>query len=112
MSCKIRLDAKFYPQVLDCGQSAKSRSLVAWFLPVEEAGGMAGTIVSKRTFHDAADRNRAKRLLREAFRLERNKLRGDVAWVLIGRRGIAGKKCSDVRRDLLYVASKNNLLAK
>lgn len=108
----MRLEAKYYPVVLDKGRSAKGRCLVAWFLPVEGAGGAAGTIVSKRTFHDAVDRNRAKRLLREAFRLERARFRQDVAWVLIGRRGIAGKKCGDVRRELVYLASKNGLMAK
>ena len=47
------------------------------FFPVEaegQAGLQIGVSVSKRYFKKAADRNRIKRLLREAYRLQKNEL--------------------------------------
>ena len=106
MPGKMRLEGKHYKEVFDRGRSAKGRFLVAWALPLEGAGRKAGVVVSKRTFHDAVDRNRAKRLIREAFRLEMASLPDSVAWVFVGRRSIEGKKCGDVQEDLRKVAAK------
>ncbi|MBR1871480.1 MAG: ribonuclease P protein component [Kiritimatiellae bacterium] len=94
-------------RVLDEGSPVKGRYTVAWILRMDAgAPSRAGAIVSKRTFHDAVDRNRAKRLLREAFFLECANMPQGFAWVLIARRAIAGRKCQDVRRDLRDIARK------
>ncbi len=95
-----RLPGKKYRDVFDRGRSERGRLLVAWTLPNTGAGHQAGVVVSKKTFHDAVDRNRAKRLMREAFRLEAPGLEGSADWILIARAGIKGKRCDDVREDL------------
>jgi ribonuclease P protein component len=55
-------------------------------------------------------RNRARRLLREAFRLHQHGLTGAVELVLVPRPSIAGKKFFDVERDFLVALRKAGLL--
>ena len=56
-----RLPGAKYKRVFDRGRSLKGRLLAAWCLEYEAASVQAGVVVSKKTFHDAVDRNRAKR---------------------------------------------------
>ena len=64
-----RLPGAKYSRIFDRGRSIKGRLLVAWHLSSPDADQQAGVVVSKKSFHDAVDRNRAKRLMREAYRL-------------------------------------------
>jgi ribonuclease P protein component len=96
----FRLDSSKYARIFALKRSVYGRTLVMWVTRGTDAGRRAGVVVSKRTFRRAVDRNRAKRLLREAFRLSRHRLAPDVDVILIARAGIAGKHCQDVMRDL------------
>lgn len=68
-----------------------------------------GVIVSKRTLRRASDRSRAKRLLREAYRLNRHRFKPDCDVVLIGRRPLADAGISDVEQELLRLAKRGGL---
>jgi ribonuclease P protein component len=96
----FRLASSRYKRVFAQKRSVYGRTLVMWVTRGADAGRRAGVVVSKRTFRRAVDRNRAKRLLREAFRLSRHRLAPDVDVVLVARAGIAGKSCRDVVIDL------------
>jgi ribonuclease P protein component len=66
--------------------------------------------VTSRRVGPAVVRNRARRLLREAFRLHRQELR-EPAWVvLVARPSIAGKMFAAVERDLLSILREARLL--
>lgn len=103
-----RLPGPKYKRVFDRGRSVKGRLLVAWKHSSSDADRQAGVVVSKKSFHDAVDRNRAKRLMREAFRLlaKEGKMPDHAEWILIGRAALRGKKCQDVMRELVWAAKK------
>ena len=102
----FRLDTSKYKAVFAEKRSFYGQTLTIWVARMPDAGRRAGVIVSKRNFHRAVDRNRAKRLMREAFRLCRHRLEPGVDVILIARSGISGKKCPDVMKDLERVCCR------
>ncbi len=97
-----RLPGAKYKTVFDRGRSVKGRLLVAWRLESPDADPRAGVVVSKKSFHDAVGRNRAKRLMREAFRLlvKDGTIGAGTEWVFIARAAIGGMTCRDVMDEM------------
>lgn len=87
--------------------------LVANWQPREAAHTFSrlGVITSSR-IGPAVVRNRARRLLREAFRLHQNQLASPVDLVLVARNSIAGKGLAEVEKDYLTVLRKAGLLRR
>ena len=82
--------------------------MVMWVRQGSGAGRKAGIVVSKRTFSLAVDRNRAKRLMREAFRLlaKAGRVPDGTDWVLVGRAALGGKKVQDVVEDIAALCAR------
>ena len=87
------------------------RYLVAFHAPSETASHRLGVTAAKRTFRDAHERNRAKRLLRESFRHLRPLFAGGP-WdlVLVAKRRILEAKEPEVRADLEKVCRAAGIL--
>jgi ribonuclease P protein component len=91
------------------GQRWVSGCLIANVLA--RPGGSASQlgVVTGKKIGDAVARSRARRLLRESFRLHQHDLTGAVDLVLVARPSIAGRKFAEVERDFLRVLRQARL---
>ena len=101
-----RLPGAKYKSVFDAGRVLRGRLMSAWVVRHPDAGRKAGVVVSKKSFHDAVDRNRAKRIMREAFRLSVENVPEDSDWILVGRSSLSGKKTADVAAELRWMCGR------
>jgi len=69
-------------------------------------------VVTSGKIGNAVVRNRARRLLREAFRLHQYDLTQPVDLVLVARASIVGKAFADVEKDFLTTVRKAGLLSQ
>jgi ribonuclease P protein component len=92
------------------GERLANGCLIAnWQRLPAEAPSRLGVITSGR-IGGAVMRSRARRLLREAFRLHQRDLAAPVDLVLVARASIAGRRFSEVERDFLTALRKGRLL--
>ena len=91
------------------GKRFASGCLIANWASALEARSRLG-VITGRKIGNAVARSRARRLLREAFRLHQRELSAPVDMVLIARASIVGKHFQEVERDLLEAFRKGRLL--
>lgn len=84
--------------------------MVMWLRQGSDASLRVGIIASRRVSRKACARNRAKRHLREAFRLNRSAFQGEADVVLVARQAILGAKWPAIQNDLLSLAKRSGLL--
>jgi ribonuclease P protein component len=70
-----------------------------WMRLESDSRSQLGVVTSRR-IGGAVARNRARRLLREAFRHEQHRLKTPVAMILIARKSIVGQSLAVVSRAL------------
>jgi len=80
-----------------------------WRRLAADSAPRLGVVTSAR-IGNAVTRNRARRLLREAFRVHQHDLSQPVDLVLVARPSIAGKQFQDVEQDFLATLRKAGLL--
>ncbi|HVY71105.1 MAG TPA: ribonuclease P protein component [Verrucomicrobiae bacterium] len=92
------------------GRRIAGACLIANWQPVKAPGDSRVGVITSRKIGPAVTRNRARRLLREAFRLHQHEFSAPVDLVLVARNGIVGKRFADVDRDFQRTLQRAGLL--
>lgn len=99
-----------FARVKQQGDRIATGCLIAnWQSSPTQADSRLGVITARR-LGNAVVRNRARRLLRETFRLHQHDLVTPVDLVLVARPSIVGKGFAAVARDFLTTLRKAGLL--
>ena len=107
-NARLRNSAEFRA-VYEKGSRLEGRLMTVFVLSNGVGEHRLGITASRKMARHAVDRNRAKRLLREAFRLSRTEfasLRTSYDWVFNVRRALVSRKLDAVIEDLRRVLTQ------
>ncbi len=102
MKIYLRRSSEFR-NVYQNGKRYDGSLITAFVLPNDQTNHRLGITVSRKTASRAVDRNRAKRLLRETFRLNKDSLavlKRKYDWVLNGKRSLVSVKVMSSLEEL------------
>lgn len=98
-----------FARVRQAGERLAQGCLIAnWHKLPAGAQARLGVVTSKK-IGGAVVRSRARRLLRESFRLHQHDLAQPVEMVLVARNSIVGKKFAEVEKDYLTALKRAGL---
>lgn len=105
-----KIPAGHFQTIYARGRKAVGRRLILFY--GEPEARLALAVVASRKVGTAVQRNRAKRLLREAFRTQMGRLRQNGAYILIARAGIDGCKCQEIAGELEKLLTRLDLVSE
>lgn len=99
-----------FSRIREQGQRLVNGCLIAnWRVLPPESPIRLGVITSRK-IGNAVVRNRARRLMREVFRVHQHDLAQPIELILVARASIAGKGLDSVEKDFLKTLRKAGLL--
>ena len=99
-----------FSNIREQGRRVSKGCLIANWVVLPRGSTSRLGVITTRKLGKAHVRSRARRLLRESFRLYQWALRDPVAMVLVARSSIVGRKLADVQRDYLGCLRQGSLL--
>ena len=106
---RIKQGRDFSRAKSDGKRVAQGCMIVNW-LPLSRGAAPRVGVITSRKLGNAVARSRARRLLRETFRLHQHDLLSPLDLVLVARPSIVGKKFGDVENDFLAALRRAGLL--
>jgi ribonuclease P protein component len=103
-------DARDFASIKAQGRRLANGCLIANWRELPAGSSSKLGVVTGRKLGNAVLRSRARRLLREAFRLHQHDLRSPVAIVLVARASIKETSLASVERDFLAALGRAKLL--
>jgi ribonuclease P protein component len=100
-----------FQRIRNAGQRLVNGCIVANWVELKPGAGSRLGVITSSKLGNAVVRSRARRLLREAYRLHQHELRAPVDLVLVARASIVGRKLVDVERDYLSFLRRAKLMA-
>jgi ribonuclease P protein component len=105
------LQSRDFARLRQNGERLAVGCLIAnWHRLADGAAPKLGVVTSKK-IGGAVIRNRARRLLRESFRLHQHEFVQPVELILVARHSIAGKSFAAVEKDYLAALHRARLLS-
>lgn len=101
-----------FQHIFEVGNQSFGKYITLWVNKESNSNHRIGVVATKRTFHDAVQRNRAKRLIRESFRLLQPQLIRSKPWdiVVIARRSILGQKQQLVQKEMFSLFKRQHII--
>lgn len=110
LSRKQRLTAsRLLQETFEQNRRFAGRLMVMWIRNGDDASSRLG-VAAGRTIGGSVERHRAKRRLREAFRLNRHRLQGQCDIVLMARNKLIKAPWDEVQSELIELAGKAGIL--
>jgi len=103
-SGRLRRNESFQA-VYRSGKSYANRHLVLYVLP-QRGGSRRVGFAAGRRLGSAVVRNRIKRLLREAYRLEQHRLVDGIDLILVGRQSLIGEGLSTAAAAVRHLCAR------
>lgn len=98
-----------YRLVYKHGTYEVGRLCVVYRMPVAKQSTRIGFVTGKKV-GGAVQRNRARRLMKEVYRLNQHKLKEGYAIVVVGRAKLSEAAYKDAEKEMLYLFRKSKLL--
>jgi ribonuclease P protein component len=111
LSRRMRLtNSPDFKEAFDQGRKVVGACMVLWLRSGSGASLRLGAVASRKSFRRSVDRSRARRYLREAFRLLRHRLQGPVDVILLARPPLLSSRAEAREKELFALAKRAGIL--